>query len=126
MLDFFRDLLVGEAQAAPHYWGAVLLAHAFIGTVLFIFITAAARTRSREVWFAAAAYGALFYAGWETVQIILGADPMDSLLDLSAVALGAISAAALWDRRIRTAAAAVVSLLAIGFVGVVRRVRRGR
>lgn len=125
MLDFLRDLLIGEAHQDPYVWSAVLLAHAMIGAALFIALGIVAAALMGDAW-AGVILVVLTYWAFETLQILRGASFIDSLLDWSAVTLGAVAAMALWERRGRHAAASVGALAAILLAGILRRLRGGR
>lgn len=124
MREFFLDLLVGESQAAPHYWASVLLAHAMIGVALMFLagIVAAAL-------FGDAAAGlvlvACVYAAWEIAQFVQGGVSVaDGVLDWCAVMLGAVVALAIQQQRRRRSLRALGALAVIGLAGIWKR--RGR
>lgn len=123
MLDFFRDLLIGESQPSAYVWAAVLLAHALIGVALMIPASIAALAL-----FGDAAAGIILvasgYAVWEVVQFAAGGVGVaDCVLDWWAVSLGAAIAFTLYGRRLRSAATAVCLLFATAFAGVWKRQR---
>ena len=122
MLDFLRDLLIGEAHQDPYVWSAVMLAHAMIGAALFIAIGIVVAALMGDAW-AGVILVVLTYWAFETLQILRGAPFVDSLLDWSAVALGAVAAMALWTRHGRHAALALAGLVAVLLAGVLRRLR---
>ena len=116
-----RELLTPEAQADAYVWAAVLLAHAGIGVALWVLCMAyTGHMRGSAV------LSALLYAVFELVQADISGSLLiwDSLLDWSAVTLGAVLAAGLWGGSLRPARAAVLALGIIAAAGA--WVRRGR
>lgn len=107
-----RDLLTAESQRDPYVWAAVLVAHAGIGVALWV-ITGSL-----------VAAGGL-YAGFELVQAVTSRRALwwDSLLDWSAVSLGAVLGWALeaGDRPIQIAV--LVSIAVVAAVGAGARGR---
>lgn len=121
MSDFFRDLLVGEAQQSPYVWAAVMWAHAMIGVCLAaVFGPLAVRYDRSFLTGFLIALGS--YAGWEVLQISRGGPVLDGILDLSAVALGALIAMCLWERRAGSILRAIFAVILICLAGIKRRV----
>ena len=115
------DLLTPEAQADAYVWAAVLVAHAGIGAALWVLVAG---------WFQRPWFGAfmasVLYLGFETVQGLVAGRLLiwDSLLDWSAVTLGALLASAIWAQYSGTAK---VVVLAVGMIAAAGAwVRKGR
>ena len=106
-----RDLLTAEAQRDPYVWAAVLVAHAGIGVALWVLTGSLV------------AVGGI-YAGFELVQALTSRRALiwDSLLDWSAVSLGAVLGWALevGQRPIQMGAIASVAVVAVAGVAVRR------
>ncbi|SEU03513.1 hypothetical protein [Paracoccus homiensis] len=100
MTQIIRDLLTPEAQRDAYTWAAVLVAHFGIGACL----------RMIGLPLVVIAIG---YAGFETMQAGISGVflPWDSVLDWSAVMLGAVAKGPL----------AVAALAVIALVGTGRR-----
>lgn len=113
MMDLIRDMFwAPEAKADPHYWAAVLLAHAAVGAAL---VAVASYLTRRPVLAVSLAYGLL----WEGGQLLLAsAGFADSVLDWVAVTLGALAGWWAWQRRRGRVAASLAALLAIMWAGV--------
>ncbi|WP_282028121.1 hypothetical protein [Paracoccus marcusii] len=122
MSDFIRNLLIGEAQPDPYVWAAVLLAHAMIGVSLMATIGALFGVWLRDGW-AGVSVVASLYAAWEILHGAAGAPAHHCALDWAVVVLGAVLALCLWERRAVGTVGAVVSIFAICFAGLRRRVR---
>lgn len=116
-----------EAQSDPYVWAAALAGHWAIGAGLAGLVMA---ILPRGVWSAVAMLSMAYLVGWEGGQLIAAAGPQrglsralvwDGILDWTAVTLGAITAAALWQHRRRIIAAAVAATVVILTAGVGRR-----
>lgn len=116
-----------EAQADPYVWAAALMGHWAIGAGLAAWFTV---IWPRGVWSAVEVLSMAYLVGWEGGQLIAAAGPQgglswalvwDGVLDWTAVTLGAITAAALWQHRRRIIAAAVAATVFILTAGVGRR-----
>ena len=89
-------------------WGAVLVAITACLSLL----------RQRPVLAVSLGYGLL----WESGQLLLASpDLADSVLDWTAVTLGAIAARAAWQRHGRRLAATLAALAAVLWAGVTKR-----
>ena len=117
-----------EAQGDPYVWAAALMGHWAIGAGLTALIMA---IWMRGAWASAAWTSIAYLVGWEGGQLFGAAWDLsvavttlllwDSILDWTAVTLGAITAAALWQHRSRIIAAAVAATVFILTAGVGRR-----
>lgn len=116
-----------EAQADPYVWAAALMGHWAIGAGLAAWFTV---IWPRGVWSAVEVLSMAYLVGWEGGQLIAAAGPQgglswalvwDGVLDWTAVTLGAITAAALWQHRRRIIAVAVAATVFILTAGVGRR-----
>ena len=117
-----------EAQADPYVWAAALMGHWAIGAGLAAVVVA---IWMRGAWASAAWTSIAYLVGWEGSQLFGAAWDLsvavttlllwDSILDWTAVTLGAITAAALWQHRRRIISAAVAATALILTAGVGRR-----
>lgn len=117
-------LILAEAQADPHYWASVLLAHALIGAVLVAGLAWALARWSAGLlpWPSALQIVSLGYAvTWEGLAQRLGAGLLDAAVDSAAVTLGGLLAWGLWAHRLRLIRGGAGVLALILAVGVWRR-----
>ena len=108
-----RDLLTAEAQRDPYVWAAVQVAHAGIGVALWVLTGSLV------------AVGGI-YAGFELVQALTSRRALiwDSLLDWSAVNLGAVLGWALEAGQRPIQMGAITSVAVVAAVGAaVRRAK---
>ncbi|PZO64610.1 MAG: hypothetical protein DI498_11030 [Paracoccus denitrificans] len=108
-----------EAQSDPYVWAAALAGHWAIGAGL----TALLMALPFRAFFCAALVSAIYGVLWEGGQLVGGGGIWDGLLDWSAVSLGAVTAAALWQRKAAIAAGAVGITTLLLRVGLRRRRR---
>lgn len=113
-MSLISDLLTPESQADPYVWGAVMLSHAGIGAALWAIL----RSPERRPWWCVL-LATMVYAVFEAIQAVLAGTFLlwDSLLDWSAVGLGAVLAASLWHRSAKFARLAILSVFIIVAVG---------
>ena len=118
MIELLRQMFAQpEAQADAYAWAAALLGHWAIGAGLAVLLLIVARPAV-----AAAAVSLVYGLLWEGGQLLLAAaSPWDSALDWTAVSLGAITTAALWQHRRHLAAGAVAAVVVILTAGVGKR-----
>ena len=118
MLDLIREMLATpEAQADAYTWAAVLMGHWAIGAALTVLLMALlARPRA-----CAALVSAGYGLAWEGAQLLAGGNAWDGVLDWTAVTLGAITVAAVWQHRRRLAAGVVGAAAAVLTASVARR-----
>lgn len=114
VLSLISDLLTPESQADPYVWGAVMLSHAGIGAALWVIL----RCPERRPWWCVL-LAMIVYAVFEAMQAVLAGTFLlwDSLLDWSAVSLGAVLAASLWQRSITFARLAILAVFVIVAIG---------
>lgn len=123
--DVLRDWLTPEAQMAPHHWAATFGGHVALGVGGW---SLAGPFRPETV---SAVYlvAALYWLGWEWPLSCLRrpawSSLADSLLDWSAVTLGATLAGALWANDTRTALATLAACAAIVVAGTLIRTKYG-
>lgn len=127
MIDLLRAMFATpEAQSDPYAWAAVLMGHWAIGAGLTALVIALSPFPARR---AAIAVSLAYLIGWEGGQLLAAALHgsvtraliWDGLLDWTAVTLGAITAAAVWQHRRRVVAAAVAATIIILTAGTARR-----
>lgn len=129
MIELIREMIrAPEAQADAHYWASVLLGHWAIGAGLTGLVMA---IWSRSAWDSALMLSLAYLLGWEGGQMIMAAYDLhvalswqlvwDAVLDWTAVSLGALTTAAVWQRRRRIIAGSVAAVAVVLAVGVGRR-----
>lgn len=129
MVDFLRSMFAApEAQADAYVWAAALMGHWAIGAGLVAIVMA---IWGRAAWDAATIVSVAYLAGWEGGQLFGAAWDLsvaittlllwESVLDWTAVTLGAITAAAVWQHRRRIIGAAVAATVVILTAGTARR-----
>lgn len=118
MIELLREMLATpEAQADAYTWAAVLMGHWAIGAALTVLLMAVLARPLACATVVSLAYGIL----WEGAQLLAGGGAWDGVLDWTAVTLGALTTAAVWQHRRRLAAGAVGAIVTVLAAGVRRR-----
>lgn len=118
MIDLFYQMMqTPDAQDDPYVWMAALMGHFAIGVILTSIFCVI--------------YGAIlgcfavslgYFSLWEGAQLMFfNSQPLDSIVDGSAVACGSVLSVGLWRHRGLIIAASVSALGLIGITGVNRR-----
>jgi predicted anti-sigma-YlaC factor YlaD len=118
MIDLFYQMMqTPDAQNDPYVWAAALMGHFAIGVILtaiFCLIYGA--------WLGCFSVCVGYFSFWEGAQLMFfGSQPLDSVVDASAVACGSVLAAGAWRHKGYAIAGAVSILGAMGIIGVNRR-----
>jgi hypothetical protein len=107
------SLFPPEDHRDPAAWAAVFAGHAWLGLALTAF----------GVWIGWPAWApaVVYWIGWEVLAQRVGAGWRDAIVDGGAVALGGVTAWALWQHEAAVLAAALVATAVSVAVGMWRR-----